>query len=95
MTQLPSWAVKLQSAWLGLGIFLTILAAQSGVNVPSQLLGLFTQGTWDVLATAATALFTAFQVIRTIFTAIPKSSISSLAVTKVRSFAWNPFRLSM
>jgi len=94
MNTLPAWVAKIQAVWLALGTFLTILAFQ-GVPVPEWAPEFLNQATFDVIAQAVTALFTAYQVIRAIFVASPKpATLNTLSEERARRFAWNPFKLS-
>ena len=92
MTTLPPWALKIQAVWLALGTFLTILAFQ-GVPVPAWAPEFLNQATFDVIVQAGTALFTAYQVIRSIFAATPTTGVSTLSEAKASSFAYNPFKI--
>lgn len=95
MNTLPAWVLRLQAIFLAIGTFLTILAFQGGIQIPSFLTGFFTENVWNVLVQAGTALFTAYQVIRAIFVATPKpAGVSTLSTAKINSFAYNPFKLS-
>lgn len=95
MNQLPPWALRVQAAFLGIGVLLTVLAFQSGVPVPESWIGFFTQDTWDVLAQVFMSIVTAFQVIRSIFAASPKSpGVAALSSGRVNAFVYNPFKIA-
>lgn len=94
MNTLPKWVSGLNAIWLTLGTLATLLAAQ-GVAVPSFLSGLLSDAVFQAIVQAGTAVFSAYQLIRTVLGFVPKAGVSILSAEKVRAYAFNPFKITV
>lgn len=96
MSNLPSWAVKVQTIWFALGTLIAVLGAQ-GVGLPEWATGLFTEdfihGAMAVLGSA-----TAFvQIVRSNFKQDPaqiQTMDNSTKRNRAITYALNPFQLN-
>jgi hypothetical protein len=95
MTQLPAWAVKIQSAWVAIGVLLIVLATQSGIPIPEFLPKIFSQGFVDATVTVIGAVLTFVQFVRAIFLVKPDAEVRVASEAQKNAYAFNPFKLKV
>lgn len=95
MNNLPAWLTTAQVLWMAIGVFVTTIATNTGICIPSFLTDFFSQDVWDAFIAAFGAVTALYQVVRAVFAANQSGSevgVRSLRSTSKVGYFLNPFK---